>query len=59
VANAARQARAQIKDSAAFAREMLSAPHSPDQKEKGLSAAEVEAWEKEFRSARAARSARK
>ena len=49
VANAARQAGASVKDSAAFAREMLAPPSTPKQKESGLSAAEVEAWEQEFK----------
>jgi hypothetical protein len=48
VMNAVRQARANVKASTAFAREMLAAPSLSVQKEKGLSAAEVEAWEKEF-----------
>ncbi len=49
LANAARQAGASVKDSAAFAREMLAPPSTPKQKETGLSAAEVEAWEEEFK----------
>ena len=49
LANAARHAGASVKDSAAFAREMLAPPSAPKQKETGLSAAEVEAWEQEFK----------
>lgn len=54
LANAARQAGASVKDSAAFAREMLAPPSTPKQKEIGLSAAEVEAWEQEFKKRRRA-----
>jgi uncharacterized protein len=49
VANAARHAGASVKDSATFAREMLAPPSTPKRKETGLSAAEVEAWEEEFK----------
>ncbi len=49
VATAVRQARAQVKDAASFAREMQAAPLLLDKKQKGLSAAEVEAWEREFK----------
>jgi predicted RNA-binding protein with PIN domain len=49
VAGAARRAGAAVKDAAAFAREMLAAPSAPQRKESGLSAAEVEAWEEEFK----------
>jgi hypothetical protein len=37
-----------VKDSASFARELLARPTRPAQKQSGLSAAEVEAWEQEF-----------
>jgi predicted RNA-binding protein with PIN domain len=49
VANAARHVGASVKDSAVFAREMLAPPPASRQKESGLSAAEVEAWEEEFK----------
>jgi len=49
VADAARRAGASVKDAAAFAREMLAGPSTPPQKESGLSAAEVAAWEEEFK----------
>ncbi len=49
VARAAQHAGAQVKSSAAFARDMLAAPSTPPAKERGLSASEVEAWEKLFK----------
>lgn len=47
---AVRERGATVRDAASFARELLAQPALPNQKEKGLSAAEVEAWEHEFRS---------
>jgi predicted RNA-binding protein with PIN domain len=49
VANAARRAGAAVQNSSVFAREMLAQPVLTPQKEKGLSATEVEAWENEFK----------
>jgi hypothetical protein len=47
---AARERGASTRDAAAFARELLSTPARPNQKEKGLSSAEVEFWEQAFKS---------
>ncbi len=55
LAAAARRAGAAVKDAGLFAREMLAPASLPAQKEKGLSAAEVEAWEREFKEKRQAR----
>lgn len=52
VREAARQAGADWRDASAFAREMLRAGSTSQQKESTLSAAEVEAWEKEFKAGR-------
>jgi predicted RNA-binding protein with PIN domain len=52
VIRAARQAGAAVKSPAAFAQDMLARPALPDEKEKGLSANEVEAWEEEFKQRR-------
>jgi uncharacterized protein len=49
LARLAQHAGARVKSSAAFAREVLAAPAAPQPKETGLSAAEVEAWEKLFK----------
>ena len=46
---AARRAGAAVRASGEFAREMLSSPARAHKMEEGLSAAEVEAWEKEFK----------
>ena len=48
VTRAAQRAGASVKSSRQFAQEMLTPSARPKQKESGLSAAEVEAWEKEF-----------
>lgn len=49
VARVARQTGAQVRESAAFAREVLTLPAAPAKKETGLSAAEVEEWERLFK----------
>lgn len=49
---AVRERGALVRDAAAFARDMVTTPSLPNQKEKGLSSAEVELWEKEFKSRR-------
>jgi len=46
---AVRERGATVRDAASFAHELLAAPMIPDQKEKGLSRAEVEEWEREFK----------
>jgi predicted RNA-binding protein with PIN domain len=46
---AARRAGASVRASGEFARDMLSGPARAYKKEEGLSAAEVAAWEKEFK----------
>jgi predicted RNA-binding protein with PIN domain len=46
---AAQRAGAAVRGSREFARELLSGPARYHKKEEGLSAAEVEAWEKEFK----------
>lgn len=48
----AQQAGAQVQDAAAFVREMRAAPGRPSAKERGLTPAEVEEWEREFKSRR-------
>lgn len=53
LATAARQAHANVKDAISFARDMLSTPALLDEKKPTtLSAAEIEAWEQEFRKGR-------
>ena len=52
VARVAQHVGAQVRDSAAFAREVLAAPAAPAKKETGLSAGEVEEWEKLFKKPR-------
>lgn len=52
VIRAAQHAGAGVKSPAAFAQEMLARPALPDEKEIGLSATEVEAWEEEFKQRR-------
>jgi uncharacterized protein len=49
VARVAQHVGAQVRDSAAFAHDLLTAPASPGKKETGLSAAEVEEWEQLFK----------
>ncbi len=49
VARVAQHVGAQVRDSAAFARELMAVPASPAKKETGLSAAEVEEWEQLFK----------
>jgi len=52
VIRAAQHAGAAVKSPAAFAQEMLARPALPNEKETGLSATEVEAWEEEFKQRR-------
>jgi predicted RNA-binding protein with PIN domain len=52
VSDLARQAGAAVQDAAAFVQVMLAAPARPAEKERGLSPAEVEEWEREFKSRR-------
>ena len=49
LAQAARRAGAAVRGSGEFARELLSGPARTPNKEASVSAAEVEAWEKEFK----------
>lgn len=53
LAGVVRQARANVQAAASFARELVGDTHAAtillDKKQKGLSAAEVEAWEQEFK----------
>ena len=46
---AAQRAGASVQEATTFARAVLAGPPLPAQKEKGLSPAEVEAWEQEFK----------
>ena len=46
---AVRERGATVREAASFARELLAAPVTSDQKEKGLSNAEVEFWEQQFK----------
>jgi predicted RNA-binding protein with PIN domain len=50
--DAARRAGAAVRLPADFARQMLEPPRSDQPKQAGLSAAEVEAWEREFQAAK-------
>jgi predicted RNA-binding protein with PIN domain len=52
VRDLARQAGASVQDAAAFVKEMLAAPARPAEKERGLTPAEVEQWEREFKRGR-------
>ena len=52
VVRVARQVGAGVKSTATFAQEMLARPALPNEKETGLSATEVEAWEEEFKQRR-------
>jgi len=55
ITDAARRAGAAVRLPVEFSRQMLEPPKQDQPKEKGLSAAEVEAWEREFRAARSAK----
>lgn len=52
VRDLARQAGAQVQDAASFARELQASPARPAEKERGLTPAEVEHWEQEFKRGR-------
>lgn len=52
VGDLARQRGALVKDAGLFVREMRATPPAPEEKATGLSPAEVEAWEREFRQRR-------
>ncbi|MDW8326349.1 MAG: NYN domain-containing protein [Anaerolineales bacterium] len=52
VSELARQAGAVVQDAAAFVKGMLAAPARPAEKERGLTPAEVEEWEQEFKNRR-------